>query len=129
MRYIEQFNILVTGSHFNKNIIIWSVPDFNELNKATTIHGIFRVEIMSQSNDSVKIITGDTHGQINIWNVKKINENKFIIELIISFKAHQGWIYGIGVYESMNDKNKKIYVMITGSIDKHIKVWRIEESE
>ena len=85
MRYIEQFNILVTGSCLNKNITIWSVPDFNELNKATTQNCILRVEIMCQSNDSVKIITGDTIGQINIWNVKKLNENKFNIELITAF--------------------------------------------
>ena len=77
MRYIEQLNILVTGSFWNKFITIWSVPDFNELNKATTQNGILRVEIMNQSNDSVNIITGDTNGQINIWNLKKINENKF----------------------------------------------------
>ena len=85
MRYIEQFNILVTGSYDNKNITIWSVPDFNELNKATTQNGILRLEIMSKSNDSVNIITGDTNGQINIWNIKKINDVKFIIELITSF--------------------------------------------
>ena len=85
MRYIEQFNILVTGSYQNKNLTIWSVPDFNELNKATTQNGIVRVEIMSESNDSVNIITGDTNGQINIWNVKKINDVKFSIELINQF--------------------------------------------
>ena len=129
MRYIEQFNILVTGSWDNTNITIWSVLDFNELNKATTQNCIFRLEIMSKSNDTVNIITGDTNGQINIWNVNKISENKFSIELITSFKAHQSHIYGIGVYESMNDKNKNMYVMITGSRDSHIKVWRIEESE
>ena len=81
MRYIEQFNILVTGSWDNKNITIWSVPDFNELNKATTKNRILRVEIMSKSNDTVNIITGDEVGLIKIWNVKKINENKFSIEL------------------------------------------------
>ena len=87
MRYIEQFNILVTGSYDNKNITIWSVPDFNELNKATTQNGIVSLEILSKSNDIVQIITGD-NGQINIWNLKKINENKLSIELITSFKAH-----------------------------------------
>ena len=85
MRYIEQFNILVTGSYDNKNLTIWSVPDFIKLNKATTQRGIYRVEIMNQSNDTVNIITGDMNGQINIWNIKKINENKFSIELITSF--------------------------------------------
>ena len=84
---------------------------------------------MSESSDIVQIISGDNKGLINIWNVKKINENKFSIELITSFKAHQNWINAIGVYESMNEKNKKMYVMITGSRDKHIKIWRIEESE
>ena len=85
MRYIEQFNILVTGSYVNKNITIWSVPDFNELNKATTQNFILRLEIMIQSNDKINIITGDDVGQINIWKVKKINENKFSIELITQF--------------------------------------------
>ena len=34
MRYIQYFNILVTGSwkKNNKNITVWSVPEFNELN-------------------------------------------------------------------------------------------------
>ena len=85
MIYIEQFNILVTGSYYNNNITIWSVPDFNELNKATTQSAIFRLEIMCLSINSVNIITGDYVGQINIWNVKKVNQNKFRIELITSF--------------------------------------------
>ena len=89
MRYIEQFNILVTGSYDNKNITIWSVPDFNELNKATTQHSILWLEIMNQSNNTVNIITGEGYsGLINIWKVKKINENRFSINLITSFKAH-----------------------------------------
>ena len=128
MRYIEQFNILVTGSWDNTNITIWSVLDFNELNKATTQNCIFRLEIMSKSNDTVNIFTGDTNGQINIWNVKKIKNNKFSIELITSFKAHDDQIRGIGICESMNEQNKKMNVMITGSRDKHIKVWGIEVS-
>ena len=73
MRYIESFNILVTGSFLNNNITIWSVPDFNELNKAATQNAILRVEIMCQSIDSVNIITGDKKGWINIWNINKIN--------------------------------------------------------
>ena len=85
MRYIESFNILVTGSFLNNNITIWSLPDFNELNKATPQNCILRLEIMSQSNDIVNIFTGDDEGFINIWNVKKINDVKFSIELITSF--------------------------------------------
>ena len=84
MRYIEQFNILVTGSQYNQNITIWSVPDFNELNKASTQDCIIRVEIMSKLNDRAHIITGG-NGQIDIWNIKKLNENKFSIELITQF--------------------------------------------
>ena len=57
----------------NNNITIWSVPDFNELNKAATQNAILRVEIMCQSIDSVNIITGDKKGWINIWNINKIN--------------------------------------------------------
>ena len=43
---------------------------------------------MSQSNDRVQILTGGKGGCINIWNVKKLSENKYSIELITSFKAH-----------------------------------------
>ena len=43
---------------------------------------------MIESNDIVYIVTGDNLGYINIWNINKINENNFIIELITSFKAH-----------------------------------------
>ena len=85
MRYIEQLNILITGSVLNNNITIWNVPDFNEIGKNTTEHYVARVEIMNKSNDIVQIITGGSTGQINIWNVKKIKKNKFSIELLTSF--------------------------------------------
>ena len=40
---------------------------------------------MSQLNDSLHITTAHTYGWINIWNIKKVSENKFSIELITSF--------------------------------------------
>ena len=36
MRYIEQFKMLVAGSLLNTNLTIWSVPDFNVINKTIT---------------------------------------------------------------------------------------------
>ena len=72
----------------NNKLTIWSVPDFNRLNEATIIYGKRSLEILSESNDKVHIITGDDYGWINFWNVKKINENKFDIELNNSFSAH-----------------------------------------
>ena len=47
-RYIEQFNILITGLWANRNITIWNVADLNDINKATTQYGIIRVEIINQ---------------------------------------------------------------------------------
>ena len=82
MRYIEQLNILVTGSWNNKNITRWSVPDFNELNKATTQNNVIKVEIMSESNDRVHLVTIDNLGYINIWNLKRINDNNYNIKII-----------------------------------------------
>ena len=87
MRYLKQFNILVTGSRNNKNITIWSLPDINELNKAYTKYGILKLEIMSESKDRFDIITGDNKGYVNILKIMKINENgnKFRIDLLTQF--------------------------------------------
>ena len=64
------------------NITIWSVPDFNELNKATTQNNVIKVEIMSESNDRVHLVTIDNLGYINIWNLKRINDNNYNIKII-----------------------------------------------
>ena len=87
MRYIEQFNILVTASYYINRIQILSVPDFKELNEDSTKYeyGILRLEIISQSNDNAQILSADKGGCINIWNVNKKNETEFSIDLITSF--------------------------------------------
>ena len=77
MKFISSFDLLLTGSFYFKNIIIYKIPTFKVVNNIKVSHEVTKIEFGIQQN-IINIISGHLQGCVNIFKINP-NENYKII--------------------------------------------------